>query len=48
VGYGEDMLDDILGEIQDLLDAPAPAPTPTPSAAATPAAFSAAATAPQA
>lgn len=38
-GYGEDMLDDILGEIQDLLDTPAPSsgPTPaTPSAAATP------------
>jgi thiol-disulfide isomerase/thioredoxin len=43
VGYGEDMLDDILGEIQDLLDAPAPTPS-----AATPAAFSAAATPPQA
>ncbi len=42
VGYGEDMLDDILGEIQDLLD------TPAPSAAATPAASSTTATPPQA
>jgi thiol-disulfide isomerase/thioredoxin len=32
VGYGEEMLDDILGEIQDLLDAPAPSSAAAPSA----------------
>ena len=44
VGYGADMLDDILGEIQDLIDTPAPPP----SAAATSAASPTAAVPPQA
>ncbi|WP_266183018.1 TlpA family protein disulfide reductase [Dyella humicola] len=39
VGYGEDMLDDMLGEIQDLIDAPAPSAA-TPAAPMTAAATS--------